>query len=56
MVYILMWLPVTEQVHLEVSVPLHLAVNLPVPLGLLLQTLVCPRLCILHLLLQLMDS
>lgn len=46
--------PVTEQVYLEVSVPLHLAVSLPVPLRLLLQTLICPRLCIFHLLLQFM--
>lgn len=48
-----MGLPATEQVYLEVSVPLHLAVSLPVPFGLVLQILICPRLRILHLLLQL---
>lgn len=50
-----MVLPVMEHVKLLVLVLLHLAVNFPVPPGLILQTLVCPRLGVSHLLLQLMD-
>jgi len=46
-------LPVAELVYLSVPVPVHLAEGLPVPLGLVLQTLVRPRLGVLHLLLQL---
>lgn len=50
-----MRLRLREQVYLCVSLPLHLGVSLPVSLHLVLQALVCPRLCILHLLFQLMD-